>query len=217
MKRHLAILAFCLASIAASRAESPPADAATLITDAAHDPAWQDIFARLAPDKNRLSAFEERRYFSFRKTPVVLTGEIRIVPSRGLSLHYLTPESHIVIVDDQGLLLRDDQGRQRAVPADSRAQAATGTLVDVLRFNLPQLQKNFELRGRHDASGWTLTLAPRDPALAGGLTSLVVSGEGGRLRKIELINSPMQRIEILIGETHEDVVFPADVLARYFR
>ncbi len=217
MTRRLAALALCFAGVLTGRAEPPLLDSSTLIADAAHDPAWKDLFVRLAPGRSRVSFFQELRYFPFRKTPVVLTGEIRIVASHGLSLHYLTPESRILIIDDRGLLMRDDQGHERAAPADSRAQAATSALVDVLHFDLPQLEKKFELHGRREAETWTLALVPRDPALVGNLSSLVISGEKTRLRKIELIVSASQHIEILIGETHEDVVFSADELARYFR
>ena len=215
MKYRLLILLLGLAAVAASGAEPDLTSPATLIRDAASDPAWKDLFDRLAPGKNRLSHFEERRYFSFRRTPIVLTGEIRISPDRGLSLHYLTPEPRIVIVDRQGLLLRDAHG-ERALSADSQFQAITA-LFDVLRFDLPQLQKNFELHGWQEAGVWTLALVPRHPPLAGFLSALVVSGEEARPDKIELIESGGQRIEILIGETQEDVVFTPGELARYFR
>src|SRR4051794_29498681 len=92
--------------IACARAELPP------IADAAHDPAWRELFAQLAPTRTRQSSFEERRYFPFRKEPTVLTGEIRIVPNLGLSLRYLTPEKRVLIADEKGLLMRDADGRE---------------------------------------------------------------------------------------------------------
>src|SRR4051812_49263707 len=64
----------------------------TLLADPAHAAGWRDLFEKLAPNKTRQSSFEERRYFPFRKTPVVLQGEIRIVPRLGLSLRYMQPE-----------------------------------------------------------------------------------------------------------------------------
>ncbi len=206
--RHL-ILALALSG--AAWAELPP------IPDAANDPAWRELIAQLALTKIRMSVFEERRYFSFRKEPVVLTGEIRIVPELGLSLRYLTPEQRVIIVDAKGVLLRDAQGRNRPMPDDHRAQAATATLVSVLRFNLPELQKTFEVRGQRDGDRWTLAFAPRDPAVAKTLGSLVVTGEKSLLKKIEMNQPANQRIEILIGKTEEDVIFTGDTFARFFR
>jgi hypothetical protein len=188
-----------------------------LIADAAHDPAWRELWAQLAPGKARESAFEERRYFPFRRDPVILTGEIRIMPDRGLSLHYLTPEQRVLIADAKGLLLRDAAGRSHSPPGDPRARAALAALVDVLRFDLPELQRSFVLRGRRDGDAWTLTFIARDRDLAAALGTLVLTGERARLCKIEMIRSANQRIEVLIGETHEDAVFTADELSRFFR
>ena len=189
----------------------------TMLVDPANDPAWRGLLAQLAPNKTRQSRFEERRTFPFRKEPVVLTGEIRIVPELGLSLRYLTPEARTLIVDAKGLLMRDDQGRDRAPPNDSRAQAATSALVRVLRFDLAALQKDFAVHGRRDGAAWSLAFVARDPAFVNLLGTLTVSGENGALRTIEMIKSPTQRIEILIRDTVEDVLFTGDTLKRFFR
>ena len=189
----------------------------TRLSDPAKDPAWRELFAQLAPNKTRQSTFEERRYFPFRKTPVVLRGEIRIVPELGLSLRYLEPEPRILIVDKKGLLMRDDAGQERAAPSDSRAQAATSAMVHVLRFDFDALQKDFEVHGRRDGTRWALAFVPRDPNFANLLGVLTVSGEQNALRTIEMIKSPTQRIEIAIRETQEDVLFTADTIRRFFR
>ena len=201
----------------ARAADSPPVGPDSLLADPAHDPAWHGLFARLAESKARQSQFEERRYFSFRKTPVVLKGEIRILPGHGLSLRYLEPDPRILIVDAQGLLMRDDEGRERVAPPDSRAQAVTGALVSVLRFDLPALEKSFTVHGRREGTGWTLAFVPREASLAGLVGVLAVSGHDARLERIELVRSPDQRIEILLSGTREDVIFPGDVIARFFR
>jgi hypothetical protein len=189
----------------------------TRLTDPASDPAWRELFAALAANKTRQSSFEERRFFPFRKTPVVLQGEIRIVPELGLSLRYLEPEPRIMIVDRKGLLMRDDAGQERAAPADSRAQAATSALVNVLRFNFQALKKEFEVHGRRAGVAWTLAFVPRDSTFANLLGVLTVSGEQTALQKIEMIKSPTQRIEIVIKDTQEGVLFTADTLRRFFR
>ena len=206
-----------LFTCAALAAEPLVLTPATLLTDPANDPAWRELFAQLAPNKTRQSKFEERRFFPFRKDPVVLTGEIRIVPELGLSLRYLTPEARVMIVDSKGLLMRDEQGRDREPPNDSRAQAATSALVRVLRFDLAGLQKDFAVHGRRDGVAWTLAFVSRDPAFANLLGTLTVSGENQNLRSIEMTKSPTQRIEIAIRDTVEDVLFTGDTLKRFFR
>ena len=177
MKRLSLVCLLSVALLRSAGAEPTVAEAGPPLKDPAHDPAWTDLFAHLAPDRTRFAPFVERRFFPFHKNPIVLTGEIRIVPGRGLSLHYLTPESTVMIVDREGLLLRDAQGRSRAGPSSGPAQAATNALIEVLQFDLPQLQKSFVLHGRRTADSWSLTFVPRDATLAHTLASLVVSGE----------------------------------------
>src|SRR5215510_1038506 len=82
----------------------------TLLADPAGDPAWRGLFDQLAPNKTRQSKFEERRFFPFRTKPVILEGEIRIVPRLGLSLRYLKPDERVMIIDDKGLMMRDSDG-----------------------------------------------------------------------------------------------------------
>ena len=217
MPRFLRCLLLLAAGLNLAAAANIPIGPETLLADPAHDPAWRDLFTQLAASKTRQSRFEERRYFPFRSAPVVLKGEIRIVPARGLSLRYLEPERRVLIVDGQGLLMRDDEGRERAAASDSRAQAVTSALVSILRFDLPALQKSFVMHGRRDGAAWQLAFVPRDPALAELIGTLWVNGEQTRLDRIEMTKGASQRFEILISDTREDVIFPGDVLARFFR
>ena len=217
MSRLLRCFLLLAAGLNLALAGNLPVGPETLLADPAHDPAWRELFAQLAASKTRQSRFEERRYFPFRSAPVVLKGEIRIVPARGLSLRYLEPEPRVLIVDGQGLLMRDDAGRERAAPADSRAQAVTSALVSILRFDLPALQKSFVMHGRREAEAWQLAFVPRDPALAEIIGTLWVGGVGARLDRIEMTRGTAQRFEILLSDTREDVIFPGDVLARFFR
>lgn len=229
-----ALLAFAFAVISSHAQPSPPVPAASTpavssaaaaapvsdspaITDPLHDPLWHDLFAQLAPARSRLAQFEEKRFFPFRTEPTVLTGEIRLMPGHGLSLHYVTPAQSIVIVDAQGVLLRDQHGRERAAPNDSRAQAVSGALFDVLRFDVAALRHSFALRGRRDGSRWTLVFAPRDTVLSDLIGDIAVSGHDALVDRIVLEKSARQRIEISLHDTRENLIFGADVLDRYFR
>ncbi len=212
MKRSILVaLVFCGLGTLARPAELPR------ITNAEQDPAWSALFAELGLNKARESHFEERRYFPFRKQPIVLTGISRLLPGRGLSLQYITPDPQTLIFDGKGMLLRDRDGHDRAPPDDRRARAATGALVDVMRFNLPELEKTFELHGVRQGEAWTLVLKPHDAAVARSVSALEVQGTGSHLQRIEIDAGGHERVEILISATQEDVVFPEEVLRRYFR
>jgi outer membrane lipoprotein-sorting protein len=207
-----------LASLVPARSAAPT-DTTTrnLIADPVNDPVWKEVFARLAPEKTRRSKFVERRIFPFRTTPILLTGEIRISPDRGLSIHYLGEKPQIVIIDQKGVLMRDERGQQRTAPADPRADAATAALFQVLRFDLPALAKSFTIHGRREGEAWFLGFEPRDPVVSNLIGSVIVQGVGGRVDKISMVRSEKQRIEISISDTKEDVTFEPEELKRFFR
>ena len=122
-----------------------------------------------------------------------------------------------MIVDGQGILFRDSAGHERPAPSDSRAQAATAGLVNVLRFDVAKLLQEFEVHGRRDGTAWAMAFVPRDANFAQLLGALTVSGEGNVLTKIEMVKSPAQRIEINVRDAREDVLFTSDTLRRFFR
>jgi hypothetical protein len=210
----------------APAAETPPAalpefaaliSPETQLNDPENDPAWRGVLARLAPSRTRQSSFEERRTFPFRREPVVLKGEVRVVPELGLSLRYLEPEERTVIIDAKGLVVRDPDGRERAMPSDNRAQAATAALGNILRFNLTALRKDFVIHGRQEGQSWTLAFVPRDPALTNSLGVIVVRGDEANLRRVEMVKSATQRIAVTIYDTKENVLFDGYTLQRFFR
>ncbi len=208
----LGLCGFATAALAA-----PPAQPGPVLVAGQNDAAWEPLFAALANKGAIFSRFTERRWFPFHKRPVVVPGEMRLAPGRGLSLHYAQPEDRTVIVDAQGLALRDAKGRTKAGPPDPRAGAAIAALLPVLRFDRAELAKTFALSAARDGADWRLDFEPRDPAVARLLGRIVVYGAGEVVQRIELQRSAQQRVEIEIGETATQVSFTEADLKRFFR
>lgn len=183
----------------------------------AEDSSWAPLFARLQANTPLLSTFTEARHYPFRMVPLTLTGELRFAPAHGLSLRYLTPEKFTLIVDDAGLLMRSDRGRERTAPPDHRAQATANALLHLMHFDLAALQQTFDLAGDPAADPWTLQLTPRNPALVETLGNLTVTGRADRVSTIVMAKSPRQYIEITVTSATPRATFSADDLARYFR
>jgi len=183
------------------------------------DDAWRAHFQKLATQGGVYSQFEEFRYLPFKKTPVVLTGEMRLSPERGLSLRYLKPEENLIAIDEKGILVRDAKGRTRDVGGDPRAKGATSTLLQVLRFDLGTLQRDFFVYGAKEGLAWQLAFEPKPEALAldSSLGRIVVRGQEETVSIIELRRSERQRIEIHVGATKTGVTFSPEELATYFR
>ena len=219
--RLLALVSSLTLACLAVHAELP----ATIITPALqlmpgkNDAAWQPLLTALKAKAPIMATFEERRYFPFKKNPVVLTGEIRLDPQRGLSLHYQVPEERILVVDDRGGFMRDGKGRRlHDLPDDPRAQAATRALLHVMRFELSALAQDFSIYASRDGADWRFAFVP----LPGGplvdvLQPITVTGKDELVTGIEMKKSEDQRVEIHIGETHTNVTFNSTELTRFFR
>jgi outer membrane lipoprotein-sorting protein len=178
---------------------------------------WQSLIAKLQQKGDIHAQFTENRYLPFKKIPVVLKGEIRLSRDRGMSLHYTSPEARTLVVDAKGVLMRDGSNRTREMPADANALAATTALLHVMRFDLAPLSEQFSLYAAGTTDTWHFAFDPRQEALSKTLSRILVTGEQEQVRRIVMRKSALQRVEIEIGETRENVTFPADELARYFR
>jgi hypothetical protein len=187
------------------------------LTPGENDASWQPLLTELKAKPPLKATFTERRYFPFRKDATQLTGEIRLDPARGLSLHYITPDDRLMVVDARGGFMADERGRRRELPNDPRASAATTALLNVLRFDLPALAKNFDIYAARDESAWRFTFVPRPGPLAGVLQPIIITGENALLKTIEMRKADSQRVEIQIGETHTGITFDEAELKRFFR
>jgi hypothetical protein len=205
------LLAFCASGRGAEA--DPLVNPAHLLAPAA--PTWRDLAEAFAHHPDITAEFTERRFFSFKKEPVELRGEVRVSAARGLSLHYTAPEDRLVILDSRGVLIRTAAGEE-APPADS-GSAADGALLHILRLDLAALEKDFELYGQRDGPSWTLALMPRSAALRKGVGRITVEGEAATIRHIEIRRTARQAIEIAIGPPRPQAAFTAEELKRCFR
>ncbi len=218
MRYHLPVLALLSALVVATAARAVvPGVAGPEIVAGDNDTAWRPLFTALAGQGGVHSTFTEHRWFSVKKTPVVLHGELRHSATRGLSLRYTQPEEQLMVVDDKGLLLRNAEGRTRTMAADPRAPRIDAALLPVLRFDLPVLLQLFSLHAARDGEDWRLDFVPRTPELARHLSVIVVEGSGEQVCRLEFRRSAKQRVEVLIEATETGVAFTAEEEKRFFR
>lgn len=185
----------------------------------ANDPFWRTLFHTLSSQGGIHSQFEELRFLPIRKRPVVLTGEMRLSPDRGLSLHYLKPEESCVMIDSRGIVFRDATGRVHEVASDPRARGATSALLQVMRFDPNVLERDFAAYGARDGIAWQVAFEPKPEAAARDISlgRIIVRGQEDAVLLIEFRRSDRQRIEIHVGPTRTGVTFSAAELATWFR
>jgi hypothetical protein len=178
-------------------------------------PEWRELVERFARKPDVTANFEESRVFPFRAEPVVLRGEVRVSGTKGLSLHYTAPQERTIILDADGMLVRETAG-QKTTPVDPRANAANEALRHILRLDFAKLAESYELYGRREGEAWSLVLVPRDAGTRRAIGNIHVAGSGETVRQIELRRSAKQHIDITMSEPRP-VTFTAEELKRYFR
>ena len=194
-----------------------PAEPGPVLVPGQYDAGWRELFAALAAQGPIYSTFTENRWFTVKKDPIVLHGELRHSAARGLSLHYTAPEEQLAVIDARGVLIRTAKGRTHEIAADPHTPRADAALLPVMRGDLPELQKVFEVHAARDGDDWRLDFVPRDPALAHQTGTITVSGSGLLVHRLQFQRSARQRVEVLIEETRTGVTFTPEEEKRFFR
>jgi hypothetical protein len=179
-------------------------------------PAWTELSEAFRANPDARAYFTERRYFPFKRDPVVLKGEVRVSAARGLSLQYTSPERQTVILDAQGIIVRTPKG-DMVPPADPRAEGADRALLNILRMDLAALDGEFEPYGQRTGASWTLALLPRADSLRGAVSRIVASGEGAAIQRIEIDRGDRRAIEIAIEPPLPQSGFTQEELKQWFR
>jgi hypothetical protein len=181
------------------------------------DPTWRPLLEALAAKGSIEAEFTEQRWFSFRRDPVVLTGEIRRSPELGLSLRYLEPDEKMMIVDDRGIVLRNARGWSRQLKPGGRAPNSGEVLLRVLRFDWAGLSRDFAVQAARNEDSWRFDFVPLTDEFAGSVGTITVWGQGEAVTQLEMNPTDGPRIEILIGRSREDVTFTPDEVKKFFR
>lgn len=181
------------------------------------DTAWQPLMAQLAAKGSIEAKFTERRWFSFRREPVVLSGEIRRSAELGLSLRYLEPDEKMMIVDDRGIVLRNARGRSRVLKPDDRGPNSGEVLLRVLRFDWEGMARDFAVHAGCSGAFWRFDFVPLTEEFAGQVGAITVWGKDTAVTHLEMNPADGPRIEIEIGRAREQVTFTPEEIRKFFR
>ncbi len=150
--------------------------------------------------------FEETRYSSFLKQPLVTSGELRFTPPATLERRIVSPFSaRYIIEDDQLTVEQPGAASPRKIPLASQPLLANliGTIRALLRGDLASLARLYrtELSGTRDR--WTLVLLPSDPSMVEFIASVQVTGRGGALTEMEVVEPSGDRTVTRFAHTSE--------------
>jgi outer membrane lipoprotein-sorting protein len=156
----------------------------------------QELMRTLAGASEAVTQFTETRSSSALKTPLVTTGELRYTRPGRLERHVRTPREERYIVEGDTVTILRAGSAPRTISLSSHPALAgfLDTLRATLRGDLAALERTYRVELSGDRAHWRMTLLPADPQLAELVTAIRVSGSGGRLTEMEMVEASGDRV-----------------------
>lgn len=216
----LALLAFACAFTSVDRAsfasESAPGDGDWVrLTSDSLPTAWAEFYDHIHSRRWVEADFVERRFFSFRRGGVALTGTVWFGREEGLTLAYQMPRKEMLRIDESGVrIIRENKPDQSARIPEKERQVPD-VLLALFRFDLVELEKHFEIRGRRDNNAWSLRLVPHEPGEA-PIQRVEFGGTDTDVTRIEIEQQRSRRIELELSNIDYPASLTSEELARRF-
>ena len=160
----------------------------------------EGLLAQLALRRHGHVAFTEVQYLALLERPLESSGELLYEAPDHLEKRTLAPRPETLVLE-HGVLSATRGHRTRTLALTAYPELAP--LIEGLRATLAgdraALERAFAVRLDGDTSGWTLHLAPRDPAAARLVAAVRISGENAQLRSVEILHADGDRSLLTIG------------------
>jgi len=174
----------------------PPCDAA-----ATADPgAFGEVLELLAARRHGHDAFSEGHHLAILDQPLHSSGELLYDAPDRLEKRTLEPRREDMVFD-HGVLTIERGHHRRSVTLRDFPQAAP--FIESLRATLAgdraALERYFTVRFSGDSAHWRLELEPQDAALRRTVQRILIGGEQGRIRSVEIHASDGDTSTLTIG------------------
>lgn len=168
---------------------------ALAIASAAHALTAAELMRTLAEVGASRATFVETRHSALLKDPLVTQGRLVYRRPDRLEKHVRSPFEQSVTIEGERVVVGGQGGapaRSIALPPGP-AQALIESLRATLAGDLPALERHFAVTVAGSPNAWTLTLAPRDPALGALVSRVDFAGHGARVQRIEVLEASGDR------------------------
>jgi hypothetical protein len=157
----------------------------------------------LAQPKVLCGHFDQSKQLAGLKKPLVSNGRFCVVADRGVLWRTFQPfPSTVRLTRDEIIHL---QGDRVAMRLDAKQEPAlhmiNSVLFALLAGDLGQVEKWFWVDGRTRDSGWSVTLKPREPALAKAISSVALDGDA-YVKNITIGEASGDRTSIAFSKIH---------------
>jgi len=146
-----------------------------------------ELMALLARVETSQVAFEETKHVAVLTTPIVRRGTLRYMRPDRLEMRVETPYFERMDIAGNMLTIESKRGvRQVDLAAEPGPAAWVAGIRATLAGDRPTLARHFAFELRGQATRWTLTLLPLEPALSGVIERITIDGVEAQLTRIEV-------------------------------
>lgn len=178
-------------------------------------PEWAEFYQQIHSRPWVEADFVERRFFSFRRGAVSLTGTVWFGRDEGLTLAYRMPREEMMRIDEKGISILRENKRTRSPKVPEKAREIPDVLLALFRFDLTELEKTFEVFGRREGDAWALRLVPHDLDES-PIQRVDLEGTGLDVTRIEIEQQRSRRIELELSNLTYPSSLNSEELARRF-
>ncbi len=157
------------------------------------------LMVELAGRAEAVVSFKETKHSALLKTPIELAGELRYRRPDFLEKQVRVPFEERYTIEGSTVTIergRDGSGGRKHT-LSLQSQPMLRALIDSIRSTLQgdaaALRKFYRLELIGEASAWTLVLLPADVQLAEFVTVIRMTGGGGILRSMEIVETSGDR------------------------
>ncbi len=174
--------------------------ACLMLSFAAHAFTVDQLMQELASRAEAVVSFKETKHSALLKTPIELAGELRYRRPDFLEKPVRVPFEERYTIEGSMVTIErtaDGGGKGRKHTLSLQSQPMLRALIDSIRSTLrgdaAALRKFYRLELVGEANAWTLVLLPSDVQLAEFVTVIRMTGGGGMLRSMEIVEASGDR------------------------
>ena len=155
----------------------------------AADLALPDLMRDFAQVPAAQARFVEIRHMSVLQSPLTLNGRLAYVRPDRIERHVLAPyDERTVVSGDQVTIENRSRNTSKTFSLESApgAYALAESLRATLAGDLAALQRHYSVDLKGNRDDWTLTLTPREAAVASLVQSVLIAGTQARILRFDV-------------------------------
>jgi outer membrane lipoprotein-sorting protein len=149
---------------------------------------WElpQLMAALQGVQGATASFIERKYMRMLKEPLQSSGRLVYVRPDKLQKETILPKPEKLTVDRDRLTIEQQGGETRRLALQEFPQiwALVESIRATLAGDLPTLTRFYDVSLQGGRENWTLRLVPRDSKTRELVSTIIISGDGDKIRNV---------------------------------